>query len=252
MAAKQPIEVRLNRKDSEWAQKLPHAADIIVPAFYNDPLFAWMFLEDSDEARHKKLWLMIRSVIRSAVECGGFVLDAREWGSAMCVSEPGQKYDGLRTIWKSDGVSATIAGGLKPTFRLLVSYLGSVDKVKARVLPGSKLRDCFYVLITATKADSRKQGLNSAMTERLLEEARKVNKPVWLEATTKYSAQQFTRFGFETVDEITVGKGQVNAKGEKQAGGEGVTVTGMIWWPEKNQRQQKIEEGEGNGEHTRN
>ena len=51
---------------------------------------------------------------------------------------------------------------------------------------------------------------------------------------------------------VQVGKGQVNAKGEKQAGGEGVTVTGMIWWPEKNQRQQKIEEGEGNGEHTRN
>lgn len=71
------------------------------------------------------------------------------------------------------------------------------------------------------------------MVERLLDEARKVNKPIWLEATTKYSAQQFTRFGFETIDEITLGKGKVNSKGAKQGGGEGVTVTAMIWWPEK-------------------
>lgn len=108
-----------------------------------------------------------------------------------------------------------------------------MDKVKATVLPGPKLRDCFYVLITATDPSHRKQGLLAAMVERLLDEARKVNKPIWLEATTKYSAQQFTRFGFETIDEITLGKGKVNAKGAKQGGGEGVTVTAMIWWPEK-------------------
>ncbi|KAK7398350.1 hypothetical protein QQX98_012284 [Neonectria punicea] len=176
MATQAQIEVRLHRKDAEWTQTIQKAVDITVPAFYNDPLFAWMFLEASDELRHKKLWVMIRSVPRSALECGGFILEARDWGSVMAVSEPGQKYDGVRTVWRSDGVSATLSAGLMPT---IVSY-----------------------------------------------------SPVWLEATTKYSAQQFTRFGFETIDEITVGKGAVNAQGVKQAGGEGVTVTGMIWWPE--------------------
>ncbi|KAH7154883.1 hypothetical protein B0J13DRAFT_544253, partial [Dactylonectria estremocensis] len=170
---------------------------------------------------------MIRSVIRSSFECGGFVLDARDWGAVMSVSEPRQKYDGVRTVWRSDAISATIAGGIMPTIRLLFGYLGAVDKVKARVILGSNLRDCFYVLITATEPSNRKQGLLTAMTAKLLDEARKVNKPIWLEATTKYSAQQFTRFGFETVDEITLGKGKVNGKGMRQAGGEGVTVTGM-------------------------
>ncbi|KAH7157166.1 hypothetical protein EDB81DRAFT_415222 [Dactylonectria macrodidyma] len=185
---------------------------------------------------------MIRSVIRSSFECGGFVLDARDWGAVMSVSEPGQKYDGVRTVWRSDGVSATIAGGIKPTIHLLFGYLEAVDKVKARVIRGPNLRDCFYVLITATEASNRKQGLLAAMTTRLLDEARKLNKPVWLEATTKYSARQFTRFGFETVDEITLGKGKVNAKGVKQAGGEGVTVIGMIWWPEAARKKTAKEE----------
>ncbi|KAK7428724.1 hypothetical protein QQZ08_004819 [Neonectria magnoliae] len=206
MATQAQIEVGLHRKgllvfqqsrtNAAWAQTIQKAVDITVPAFYNDPLFAWMFLE------------------------------ARDWGSVMAVSEPGQKYDGVRTVWRSDGVSATLFGGLMPTIRLLFEYLGAVDKVKAKVITGSNLRDCFYILITATEPQSRKQGLLSAMTTRLLDEARK------LEATTKYSTQQFTRFGFETIDEITVGKNSVNAQGVKQAGGDGVTVTGMIWWPE--------------------
>lgn len=86
-----------------------------MPCFYNDPLFAWIFLESSDEERHQKLWAMIRSVIRSSFECGGFVLDARDWGAVMSVSEPRQKYDGVRTVWRSDAISATIAGGIMPT-----------------------------------------------------------------------------------------------------------------------------------------
>ncbi|KAF7546789.1 hypothetical protein G7Z17_g8176 [Cylindrodendrum hubeiense] len=251
MATGAPIEVRLHRKaDAGWAEASEKAVNITVPCFYNDPLFAWMFLEAGDEERHRKLWTMIRSVVRSGFECGGFVIDARDWGSVMVVSEPGQKYDGLRTVWRSDGVSATISGGLMPTIRLLFSYLGAVDKVKAKVLPGSNLRDCFYILITATEPSNRKQGLLSAMTERLLDEARKVNKPIWLEATTKYSAQQFTRFEFETVDEITLGKGKVNAKGVKQAGGEGVTVTGMIWWPESMREKATEETKKANGKES--
>ncbi|KPM34545.1 hypothetical protein AK830_g12024 [Neonectria ditissima] len=247
MATRTQMEVGLHRKDAEWSQTIQKALDITAPAFYNDPLFAWMFLEASDELRHKKLWTMLRSVLRSALECGGFILEARGWGSIMAVSEPGQKYDGVLTVWRSAGVSATLSGGLMPTIhqRLLFNYLGAVDKAKAKVITGSNLRDCFYVLITATEPQNRKQGLLSAMTARLLEEARKVNKPVWLEATTKCSARQFTRFGFETVDEITVGKGAVNAQGARQAGGEGVTVTGMIWWPEgAKEKEKETKQGE--------
>lgn len=100
----------------------------MVPAFYNDPLFAWIFLESHDEERHKKLWAMIRSIVRSSFECGGFVLDARDWGSVMAVSEPGQKYDGLGTIWRSDGISATLSGGVKPTIVSLSLYCRMIAK----------------------------------------------------------------------------------------------------------------------------
>ncbi|KAH7260633.1 uncharacterized protein BKA55DRAFT_590955 [Fusarium redolens] len=151
----------------------------------------------------------------------------------MVVSEPGQNYDGLRSIILSGGIPATLSGGLKPTYRLLIQYLKYVDKIKLKVLPKSRIRDCFYVLLTATEASHRKQGLLSAMIKYLMEEARRVAKPVWLEATSRYSMNQFLRHGFELVEDIRVGEGKVNSQGKKEAGGDGVLIACMIWWPEE-------------------
>lgn len=107
-----------------------------------------------------------------------------------------------------------------------------MEKVKHKVIPTSRY-DCFYIIITATAPEQRRQGLNGAMIREVMERARKINKPIWLEATTAYSRRQYERVGFEVVGEITVGKGKVDKDGRNKHGGEGVTVTGMVWWPEK-------------------
>lgn len=116
--------------------------------------------------------------------------------------------------------------------RILVEYATAVEKVKHKVIPTSRY-DCFYIIITATAPEQRRQGLNGAMIREVMERARKINKPIWLEATTAYSRKQYERVGFEVVGEITVGKGNVDKDGRNKRGGEGVTVTGMVWWPEK-------------------
>ncbi|EWY89715.1 hypothetical protein FOYG_10516 [Fusarium oxysporum NRRL 32931] len=171
-----------------------------------------MFMEHKDDdEREERPQVFLRPVIKSAPICGGYVLDAMDWGSMMVVSEPGQNYDG----------------------RLLIQYLKYVDKIKLKVLPKSRIRDCFYVLLTATEASHRKQGFLSALIQYLMEEARRVAKPVWLKATSLYSMNQFLRHGFELVEDIKMGEGKVNSQGKKEAGGDGVLIACMIWWPEK-------------------
>ena len=92
------------------------ALDIVVPGFYEDPVFAWMFHELDAEQRREKIWKILRPCLKSAPVAGGFILDAKDWGAAMAVTCPGQKYDSLVSIWKSGGVSATFQSGLKPTY----------------------------------------------------------------------------------------------------------------------------------------
>jgi hypothetical protein len=57
-------------------------------------------------------------------------------------------------------------------------------------------------------------------------------KPIWLEATTEYSMKLYVRAGFEVVDEIILGRGQVGADGLLKKDGEGVKIWGMVWWPQ--------------------
>lgn len=129
--------------------------------------------------------------------------------------------------------------------RLLKEYLTAAEKCKAKVLPASRSYDCFYIVITATRSTHRKQGLLSVMMEDVLEKARTAGKPVWLESTTPYSRQQFARFGFEVVGEMLLGKGKVDKDGVRKKGGEGVTLTGMIWRPEgKGKNKEEVRDGQ--------
>lgn len=43
----------------------------------------------------------------------------------------------------------------------------------------------------------------------------------------------YKKEGFEIVEEMILGKGTAGADGEPKKDGEGVTVWGMIWWPER-------------------
>uniref|UniRef100_A0A0D2YHQ5 N-acetyltransferase domain-containing protein n=1 Tax=Fusarium oxysporum (strain Fo5176) TaxID=660025 RepID=A0A0D2YHQ5_FUSOF len=169
-----------------------------------------------DDERMERLQVFLRPVIKSAPICGGYILDAMDWGSMMVVSEPGQNYDAASCL--------LLSRYLILCQRLLIQYLKYVDKIKLKVLPKSRIRDCFYVLLTATEASRRKQGLLSALIQYLMEEARRVAKPVWLEATSRYSMNQFLRHGFELVEDIKVGEGKVNSQGKKEAGGDGVLI----------------------------
>lgn len=55
--------------------------------------------------------------------------------------------------------------------------------------------------------------------------------PLWLEATTAHSRNLYAKLGFEVVEEMFVGKGFCSPDGLPLAGGAGVSIWGMVWWP---------------------
>lgn len=57
------------------------------------------------------------------------------------------------------------------------------------------------------------------------------NLPIWLEATTPSSRGLYLSMGFEEVEEIVLGKGKVAADASLQAGGPGIPLWAMVWWP---------------------
>jgi hypothetical protein len=75
--------------------------------------------------------------------------------------------------------------------------------------------------------------LSSALIRNIQAQAARDQLPVWLEATTAYSHLLYQKLGFDTVDEIILGKGKAAPDGTEAKGGGGVKIWGMIWWPQK-------------------
>lgn len=55
--------------------------------------------------------------------------------------------------------------------------------------------------------------------------------PIWLEATTRHSMAIYANLGFETIEEIVLGKGKAASNGIEEKGGVGVKIWAMIWRP---------------------
>jgi Acetyltransferase (GNAT) domain len=99
----------------------------------------------------------------------------------------------------------------------------------------------FYVFFVGTREDCRGRGLASSLLRNYQSRATAANMPIWLEATTAKSRDIYLKLGFESVQEIVLGKGRVGSDGlvvkasgdgdgEKEA--IGVQVWGMVWRPE--------------------
>lgn len=89
-------------------------------------------------------------------------------------------------------------------------------------------------MILGTALDRRRQGLAGRLTLAVQARARAEGRPVWLEATTVTSRKLYAKYGFEVVEDIVLGKGEVDSTGQTKEKGEGITIWGMIWRPNKN------------------
>jgi ribosomal protein S18 acetylase RimI-like enzyme len=112
---------------------------------------------------------------------------------------------------------------------MLLEFTPLTDASKSKGLsPHTKY---YYVFFTATSTAHRSQGLCSTVIRHIQEISSRDNIPLWLEATTARSMRIYEKLGFETVDEMVLGKGKADQDGNACKGGDGVKIWGMVWWP---------------------
>jgi hypothetical protein len=120
---------------------------------------------------------------------------------------------------------------------MLFEFEPLTDAAKAKGLKGEKRY--YYVFFVATKEESRGKGSCSAIMRKYKELGSRDGVPVWLEATTAKSMLIYKNLGWEVVDELVIGKGNVGPDGLPCKGGEGVKLWAMIWLPERYQQVQQ-------------
>jgi hypothetical protein len=112
---------------------------------------------------------------------------------------------------------------------MLAEWTPLSDAAKEKGLNGQKRY--YYVFFVGTRPGNRKKGLCSAMIKQYQARAASDGLPIWLEATTPYSMNLYSRLGFTVVEEMVLGKGIASPDGTEYKGGEGLKVWAMVWQP---------------------
>ena len=236
-----------------------HTTQTIASAFKNDPIFHYSLNRHSRTTRLGFRGVYYETLIRAARLNDGMLLgivDTAGIGlsTAAVVLPPGMTMESWRTIVPAGLCRLIREVGLVSVLVSVVSYSEKsmqfflffelinffkrmilnmpkeIANVRARALGGPQ-RVYFYLLALGTTESARGKGQGTAMVKHIQAIAAQENLPIWLEATTYQSRDFYLTLGFVNEGEIVVGRGKVDHAGNKEKGGEGVTMWGMSWTP---------------------
>ena len=218
---------------SGGATFIPQTASLYKEAFRSDPTITYVLGSLAQTRRHAYLEEYFTRVATAAALNSAIFEEASDFSSCSILMPPGKTVDNPWTLIPAGIFQLLWRLGFTGCWRMLGEYEPATKRVRKAVLEAAGARDFWYLFFVATREDARGKGLSSALIGKLQERAGRDGLPVWLEATTEYSARVYAKLGFENVGTVVLGKGKVGADGMVQAGGSGVPIHCMVWWPGK-------------------
>jgi hypothetical protein len=229
----------------------PLALPLLVEAFSTDPIMTYFLNKLPKASRPKALEKLLHLMMASAILSNSTFyesgtpdsdLDESEGPLFQCAAvftPPGKAVTDFGLIgWAKlikEGVLNLIwAAGIRALLKVLVEYPTLAEKAKKSVLLENEAY--YYLLIVGTSKDHRGKGLCGSIIKEHQMVAQKEGVPIYLEASNEGAAAVYGKCGFEHVksEEMRVGKGKCDEKGEKARGAVavGVKIWPMVWWPE--------------------
>ncbi|KAI0127048.1 hypothetical protein BJ170DRAFT_427047 [Xylariales sp. AK1849] len=217
-------------------ERIQQCAQLMTAIFQDDPVFNWFLYSTPDSQHGAHLAVLVRTIVKACALDGGYITEVGDWAASAVAMPPGRKADGFINAFQAGLVPVMITLGISPCKRILLEYSEAADKVKSKGMTRQEKKAFWYVAIMGTATDRRRQGLAGKLIQDIQQRARQDGRPVWLEATTPESYKTYAKHGFGEVEEMVLGKGKVGPNGRAKSGGEGITIWGMVWRPEKENR----------------
>ncbi|KAL9620734.1 MAG: hypothetical protein Q9160_004747 [Pyrenula sp. 1 TL-2023] len=156
---------------------------------------------------------------------GAIIAEAGNFAAAALWEPPGFVLKNPPT--NPDGSRAGPVGRTIDEFRAIAS------NIKRKCLGDEAMDEARYWHLSriARAEDRNEKGVVSAIIKPFLEKAKQDGVPVWLESVAENAKNMYLHFGFEVVDEIIIGVGRLDAKGDENQSGEGILSWAMVKWP---------------------
>ncbi|KAF1921296.1 hypothetical protein BDU57DRAFT_436450 [Ampelomyces quisqualis] len=147
---------------------------------------------------------------------------------AVCVTEPGS---GVASVWKLEDFTGQPPAVEEHYPRVLAQVENLVFQVKQRAIaPPRKM--LHLILIANDRESVPSGGKKSSIKTVVMPMLAMAKENGWLavlEASSPKSRDVYKYLGFEVMEEVHVGVGEVDREGRRKEGGEGVTMWAMVF-----------------------
>ncbi|KAI1773139.1 hypothetical protein F4818DRAFT_118939 [Hypoxylon cercidicola] len=208
---------------------IDRSVQLLTSAFDKDPIFRWLLHNLPPSEYQSVLSKIFRAFLTQGSLNNGVFFEVGDFGCCSLLMPPGGRMENSSTMLRAGLIPYLFTIGPGPLKRALFEYTSEPMLKKAFTKEEQKMH--WYVFIMGTATDRRRQGLAGALLVHMQDQVRNDGRPLWLEATTKYSRDFYSKHGFETVGEPVLGKGYVGPDGLTEKNGEGVTIWPMFWRP---------------------
>lgn len=186
-----PSAVRIRRAT---ASEIPHLAEVLALAFYDDPSIQWLIPDDSRRMAigRRSFEFFLRKLWFPQGECytTDGVVGAAVW------ERPGEWQVGILTQLRLLPAMTAIYGHFLPRLMRAITALESNHPHEPH----------YYLPFIGVRPDSQGSGVGSALAGPILERCDGERVPAYLEATTPRNRALYERHGFEVTEEFTLGK----------------------------------------------
>ncbi|KAH8646380.1 hypothetical protein BGZ60DRAFT_424488 [Tricladium varicosporioides] len=214
---------------------ITRGAVLLSAAFLPDATITYLLsslsTKEAREAYHAQLFHVF---LKAAVLNGGSIDEVDGWKSCGVLLPPGCDIGNPFKVVQAGFLGVMWTLGLGGIRRMSTELEALKHICRDKVIP--KGQSFYTIFFLGTAKEGRGKGMCSQLLKHYQTIARGQGLPIWMEASNPYCARIYERAGWKHVEPIVVGKGKCGADGVLKEGGEGLTIYGMVWWPEKAER----------------
>ncbi|MEA1952289.1 MAG: GNAT family N-acetyltransferase [Planctomycetota bacterium] len=199
MSDSKPTIVPLDRS------RLGDAAELLVDAFYDDPMAAYMVPDESK--RRGKLRQMMRRFLSYGMLYGHVETTEDFQGLAAWIPPEYVKFNFWRMLRSGMIVVPWILG--RAAAKRFSQAMAEGDRLHAKHAPGQH----WYLFILAVGPHTQRSGVGTALIQHGLARIDRQGLPCYLETTSQKNVEYYPRHGFDMVEETSVGNGLLNVWG---------------------------------------
>ena len=176
--------------------EIPKASLVLADAFQNDPLWSKTIGKENE----KGYPVMAEMLLKYCIKYGQIYSSSNNYEGIVALAQGETSYMTFGRLLKSGGIIPILKLGFKRLITIANAFT-PMDEVRKKHM---KDRAFVYIQVIGVSTQLQGKGFGKKMLNALIQASEKTKIPIYLDTETERNVKWYERFGFKTVEQMTL------------------------------------------------